>query len=327
MQTTLLIDAIVRQAIALVAQLSTPNGARPPPAPNEAFLRLALAMEPQTADGKVSAETLGLALQGLQERIPRQTGDRLARESALWKSLLELIDHLRSVSRADIQERFGDEGDLTVAAVLDYLVGSGLVTVTGQGLGARYSLTTAESRARLLADLDRDAFLDLTWTAIYRGARTESEVAECLRIGHGQARSVIKELVAGGRVEQSEPGAELRSRCPATLTAAEQAAALDHFRVAATAIANEVRHGQASSQDSDVIGGATLSFDLEPEHPFEQRVTELLHRAREDVTALWSEVHAFNREYRFKERRRFRVWFYFGQSLERPEDRGEPRAG
>ena len=46
----------------------------------------------------------------------------------------------------------------------------------------------------------------------------------------------------------------------------------------------------------------------------------VLDRVRKDVNALFAEVNAYNRSHTFDEARRFRVWFYFGQNVERPED-------
>ncbi len=327
MQTSLLIDAIVRQTTVLIAELSTAAGIRAPLAhvADEVFLRLASEIEAQGVGRKVIADMFGLALRSYQKKIQRLTESSSVRERTLWEALLEMIQREESVSRADAQVRFGHDGELAVASVLKDLVGSGLVNVTGRGHSARYSLTSAEDRARLLADADHDALQSFAWVAIYRGAGSEQEVAETLRMGREQARSLVEELIASGRVERSEPSGELRAGTLTIPVGSEQgweAAVLDHFRAVANAIANKVRQGRVRSELSDVIGGGTLSFDLEPDHPFVPRVTGLLDRVRKDVNALWSEVHAFNREHTFDEERRFRVWFYFGQNVERPEDGG-----
>ena len=90
-----------------------------------------------------------------------------------------------------------------------------------------------------------------------------------------------------------------------------------------------MRQGQVRSELSDVIGGGTLSFDLAPGHPFEQPVTQLLDRVRKDVNDLWAQVNAWNREHAVgddvDDALRFRVWFYFGQNVERSGD-GESRS-
>lgn len=324
MHTSLLIDAIVRQTTVLIAQLSTAAGIRAPLAhvADEVFLRLASEIEAQGVGRKVVADMFGLALRSYQKKVQRLTESSTDRERTLWEALLELIQREGSVSRGDLQLRFGRDGELAVASVLKDLVGSGLVSVTGRGLAARYAATSEKERERLLADADHDALVNLAWLAIYRGTKSEAEVADNLRKTRQQTRSIVDELIASGRVERGEDG-DLRASTLTIPVGSEQgweAAVLDHFRAVANAIANKVRQGRPRSEVSDVIGGGTLSFDLEPGHPFEQRVTGLLDRVRKDVNGLFAEVNAWNRSHALDEERRFRVWFYFGQNVERPED-------
>lgn len=330
MHTSLLIDAIVRQTTVLIAHLSTAAGIRAPLAhvADEVFLRLASEIEAQGVGRKVVADMFGLALRSYQKKVQRLAESPTDRERTLWEALLELIQREGSASRGDLQLRFGRDGELAVASVLKDLVGSGLVSVTGRGLAARYALTSERERERLLADADHDALINLAWLAVYRGASSEVEVADSLRKSRQQTQAIIDELIASGRIERGDAG-ELRAFTLTIPVGSEQgweAAVLDHFRAVANAIANKVRQGRVRSEVSDVIGGGTLSFDLEPGHPFEQRVTGLLDRVRKDVNALFAEVNAWNRSHTFDEERRFRVWFYFGQNVERPED-GEGRSG
>lgn len=331
MHTSLLIDAIVRQTTVLIAHLSTAAGIRAPLAhvADEVFLRLASEIEAQGVGRKVVADMFGLALRSYQKKVQRLAESSTDRERTLWEALLELIQREGSVSRGDLQLRFGRDGELAVASVLKDLVGSGLVSVMGRGLAARYAPTSEHERERLLADADHDALVNLTWLAVCRGAKSEAEVADSLRKSRPQARAIIDELIASGRIERSESDGQLRAFTLTIPVGSEQgweAAVLDHFRAVANAIANKVQQGRARSEVSDVIGGGTLSFDLEPGHPFEQRVTGLLDRVRKDVNALFAEVNAWNRTHTFDEERRFRVWFYFGQNVERPEN-GEGRSG
>jgi Mn-dependent DtxR family transcriptional regulator len=324
-QTTLLIDALVRQTTVLIAHLSTAAGIRAPLAyvADEVFLRLASEIEAQGVGRKVVADIFGLALRSYQKKVQRLTESSTERERTLWEALLELIQREGSVSRGDLQLRFGRDGEMAVASVLKDLVGNGLVTVTGRGMAARYAPTSERERERLLTDADHDSLVNLAWLAIYRGAATEAEVADSLRKSPPQARPIIEELIASGRVERRAHDHALIASTLTIPVGSEQgweAAVLDHFRAVANALANKVRQGRARSDFSDVIGGGTLSFDLEPGHPFEQRVTGLLEHVRKDVNALFAEVSTFNRDHTFNDERRFRVWFYFGQNVERPED-------
>ena len=324
MHTRLLIDAIVRQTTVLIAHLSTAAGIRAPLAhvADEVFLHLASEIEAQGVGRKVVADMFGLALRSYQKKVQRLNESSTEPETSLWQALLQMIQREGSVSRGDAQVRFGRDGELAVASVLKDLVGSGLVSVMGRGLAARYSPTSEQDRERLLADADHDALVNLAWLAIYRGAASESEVADGLRMNIDRARGIIEQLVANGRIER-EPGGKLRAGTLTIPVGSEQgweAAVLDHFRAVANAIANKVRQGQVRSELSDVIGGGTLSFDLVPGHPFEQQVTQLLDRVRKDVNDLFAQVNAWNRAHTLDDERKFRVWFYFGQNVERAGD-------
>lgn len=66
MNVRLLIDAIVRQTMVLVAQLATSGGLRAPLAhvASQAFLELARELESQGVGRKVSADMFGMACRG-----------------------------------------------------------------------------------------------------------------------------------------------------------------------------------------------------------------------------------------------------------------------
>ena len=325
MHTRLLIDAIVRQTTVLIAHLSTAAGIRAPLAhvADEVFLHLASEIEAQGVGRKVVADMFGLALRSYQKKVQRLNESSTEPETSLWQALLMMIQREGSISRKEAQVRFGRDGELAVASVLKDLVGSGLVSVMGRGLAARYSPTSEQDRERLLADADRDALINLAWLAIYRGATRDNEVADSLRMSPERARDLIETLLASGRIERNPSDGKLRAGTLTIPVGSEQgweAAVLDHFRAVANAIANKVRQGQVRSELSDVIGGGTLSFDLQPGHPFEKQVTQLLDRVRTDVNGLWSQVNAWNREHSLDDEQRFRVWFYFGQNVERAGD-------
>jgi hypothetical protein len=100
-----------------------------------------------------------------------------------------------------------------------------------------------------------------------------------------------------------------------------EAAVLDHFRAVAGAIAAKVRGGPRS-EERDVVGGATLSFRLTPEHPYWDRVHGLLARTRSDANALWDEVEAYNVANPAPGDARL-LWFYFGQYFTADRAEGE----
>ena len=84
--------------------------------------------------------------------------------------------------------------------------------------------------------------------------------------------------------------------------------------------------GAAESEHADLIGGATLSFDISPGHPFEHQVKTLLQRVRQDVNVLWMAVDAYDKANPIPEEEKTRVVFYFGQYMDEPDSDLEPTA-
>lgn len=93
----------------------------------------------------------------------------------------------------------------------------------------------------------------------------------------------------------------------------------DHFRAVVNAIAAKAQQGKARSTGDDVVGGATLSFDIHDDHPFRDRVERLLKDVRRDVDALWRDVEAYNADHRVDSAAMRRVFFYFGQYVQESE--------
>jgi hypothetical protein len=91
---------------------------------------------------------------------------------------------------------------------------------------------------------------------------------------------------------------------------------LDHFRAVANAIAAKLRTGSTRADGTDAVGGTTLSFRIDREHPYRGRVLGLLARTREEAIGLWDEVEAHNASQAIAEDESTRVWFYFGQYVE-----------
>lgn len=76
-----------------------------------------------------------------------------------------------------------------------------------------------------------------------------------------------------------------------------EAAVIDHFRAATTAIAAKASGGVRSAA-SDEIGGTTLTFSVYPGHPNESAVRALLRTTRALAAALWQETAEWGRSRR-----------------------------
>ena len=91
-------------------------------------------------------------------------------------------------------------------------------------------------------------------------------------------------------------------------------------RPVAKAIASKVRKGQPRSAAENVVGGATLTFDLGPSHPHREEVLGLLRSVRASVNDLWSRVQEHNDGHPIPDEERTEVSFYFGQCVTGPDD-------
>jgi hypothetical protein len=319
----LLIDGIVRQTTVLIAQLSTASGVRAPLShvADQVFIELAREIEGQGVRQQVAADMFGMALRSYQKKMRRLAESESVRERTLWEAVLELIEN-EQPTRARVTSRFTRDGEREVASVLKDLVKSGLVSVTGAGDRAVYSATSESLRGRLMDAESLDTVANVAWLKIFRKeASTRRELPAALGVDELLAGRALDELLASGRVTETD--GQLVSQnlvLPLGEEHGWEAAVLDHFRTVAVAIATKLRHGLSGTPMADRMGGSTFTFTVEPGHPHEREVYDLLGTTRRNVQALWDKVSDYNREHPPSEDRSTRVSFYLGQSVELDEE-------
>jgi hypothetical protein len=332
MNTKLLVDSIVRQTTVLIAQLCTAAGVRAPLAQiaDQVFLGLSRELEAQGVGRKVAADMFGLALRSYQKKVQRLAESETQRDKTLWEAVLDYLREQGSVPRRRIFERFTRDDEAAVAAILNDLVSSGLAYSSGRGGSAVFGVTSVVDQERM-ADEDLRATLPaMAWLIVYReGPLTAEALAERLGLAAPDLALILAELENEGRVQRELSTGRYRS---GTVTIAVgdragwEAAVLDHFQGVAKAIAAKVRLGP-QSELKDLIGGATLSFDVHPGHPLEAEVYDLLRTVRGLVNELWNRLAAHNRAHPIADSEKIKVTFYLGQNVERPEAEPSERAG
>jgi hypothetical protein len=328
MNTKLLVDSIVRQTTVLIAQLCTAAGVRAPLAQiaDQVFLGLSREIEGQGVGRKVAADMFGLALRSYQKKVQRLTESETQRDKTLWEAVMDYIREQGSVPRRRIFERFQHDDEDALAAILNDLVSSGLAYSTGRGERALFGLTSAVDQERM-ANEDLGATLPaMVWLIVYReGPIDESGIAARLGPNAKQVAATLEELEREGRVQCDASTGLYRSSTmiiPVGDRAGWEAAVLDHFQGVAKAIAAKVRLPQGSEL-RDLIGGATLSFDVHPGHPLEAEVYALLRDVRARVNELWTRLAVHNQQHPIADGDKIKVTFYMGQNVEKPE----PEAG
>jgi hypothetical protein len=324
MNSKLLVDAIVRQTTVLIAQLCTAAGVRAPLAQiaDQVFLGLSREIEAQGVGRKVAADMFGLALRSYQKKVQRLAESASVQDRTLWEAMLDFLRDNGSVPRRRIFERFSRDDEDAVAAVLNDLVSSGLAYATGRGSSALYGLTSVEDQARL-ADQDLlDAVPAMVWLLVYReGPIDGAGLERRLGVEPERVQAALVDLLGEGRVQLEAETGLYRSAAVSIAVGSRvgwEAAVFDHFQAVSKAIAAKVRRGR-ESQAADVIGGATLSFDVFAGHPLEQEVYGLLGRIRAEVNELWDRVSQHNAAHPVDQDRKIKVTFYMGQNVERPD--------
>ena len=324
MNAQVLIDAIVRQTMVLIAQLSTADGVRSPLShvADEVFVGLVRELERQNLGKKVIADMFGLALRSYQQKVQRLSESATARGVTLWGAMHAMLAERGSSSRGEILSHFKHDEEATVRSILNDLVESGLVRRSGRGKDTRYRVATSEELEEIGASDAGDSAATnaaLVWVHLYPASpMKKEELARLVPLPESAFEAAVDRLVQDDRirVENRHDGSYcVTERCliPVGQAAGWEAAVVDHHRAVLKALAAKAVGGQHVSAAADEIGGTTLSFDLWPGHPREREVRQLLATVRRQVVSLWDEVVAYNQEHRPEET--YSVTFYCGQNL------------
>lgn len=301
MNTTLLIDAIVRQTTVLVAQLATTSGNRATLAgtANQVFMSLVTELKRQGLGNKVIADMFGLALRTYHNRIQRLTESRSFAGQSVWEAVLDYARESGPVTRAQVLARFARDEPAQVRAVLSDLVGSELLMRTGRGDSTTFRYATGADRVpgEQASDLERVA--QLLWVAIHRyGPVTKASLAEIVPASEAEICAALEALVGDGRVQaaSAEPTAFTAPHylIPVGSAVGFEAAVFDHFQAMVTALCIKLRGIKLKDQKDDWVGGSTYCYDVWPSHPLHDEVAGFLRAVRQQAVALRQRVDQHN---------------------------------
>jgi hypothetical protein len=318
----LLIDAVVRQTMVLVAELATSGGLRAPLShvAGQAFLELARELENQGVGKKVSADMFGMALRTYQRRTQRLAQSRTDRGRSLWEATLDFIEQSGVVRKDDIFKRFRHDDEASLRGVLRDLSESGLVFSSGAGSGLAYRAATKDEVSTLRRGSDQVGLEAFVWSTVYReGPLGLEELAARTALGSSELSAIVQSLIASGKIEQHD--AELRS-LELVLgfddPAGWESSVLDHFTALVQTVIRKLSIDPRAKRH-DEIGGSTYHFELWRGHPFESEVLGELQRFRQRMSALRGKLDDYNRAERSQEPK-LRVVAYYGQSTVEEED-------
>jgi hypothetical protein len=262
-------------------------------------------------------------LRSYQKKVQRLTESAAVRSRTLWEAVLDVICERGSMPRDAIVSHFKRDPERDVGAVLNDLVGQGLLYCTGKGGSAVYGPTSDTDRARVAQGNQRESVDAMVWLSLYRSPQTHAELALALSLKEVVVAQAVEALKREGRVTESD--GVLRAETFLVPVGAEQgweAAVFDHYQAVATAIAGKIRRGAPRSEADDIVGGATLTFELPLGHSMEAEVLALLRKVRREVNELWQRAET-ERARAPEDAECTRVTFYFGQSVAEREGRGQ----
>lgn len=321
MNVKVLIDAVVRQNMILVAQLSTIAGVRAPLAhvANTVFMDLVQELESQGLRQRVIADMFGLALRSYQRKVQRLLESGTEPGRSLWEAVYTWTSEHSPVTRTQILMRFRRDDENMVRGVLDDLVSTGLLYRRGRGESTEYLLADEANRTQDPA-VRAEADAALVQVAIYRdGPLFRKDLYEAFALNNKDIDRALEQLLSDGRisVQESAEGEQFATQAVFTAYgdgAGWEAALFDHYQAVVTAITTKLSHGAKTANRGDVLGGSTWTFDVWDGHPHRERVRSLLRRTREEADALLAEVHQWNQEHSPPGGAE-RVSFYAGQSV------------
>ena len=329
MNSQLVIDAIVRHAMVLIAQLSTADGTRSPLShiADEVFVSLVRELESQGLGKKVIADMFGLALRSYRQKVQRLSESVTDRGVSLWGAVHGFLAERDSATRVEVLSHFKHDEESTLRGILNDLVESGLVLRSGRGKDTRYRVATGDELEELgiAAEANSQQTNEaLVWVHVCRnGPIKKQDLAGLLALPATVIDEALDGLIADERIRaDARPDgvyyATDHCLIPVGEAAGWEAAIIDHHRAVLTALAAKVASGRHNSAPNDEVGGTTLSFDLWPGHPKEREVRDLLATTRQRIIKLWDDVEAHNQTEEVEPT--YSVNFYCGQYVIEDED-------
>jgi hypothetical protein len=320
MTLDLLIHAIVRQTTLLIAQVATSGGARAPLAQvaDQVFLDLVRELERQGVSRKVSADMFGLGLRTYQRKIQRLNESSTEQGRSLWVAVLDYVQSLGTVTRADVLGRFSGDDEVQVRGVLHDLSENRLIMASGSGASVSYRAASDDELGNLRQSRSSEGLEELLWALIYReGPLTAAELARRTQIGIAELEPLLARLLASSRVEASgdeaNPVYQAESLVvPLGAAVGWEAAVFDHFKALVNTITRRLRSDRTSATIGDTLGGSTYTLDVWPGHPLEAEAYGTLQQMRSTLGNLRERVERFNQDHDIPENHT-RVVLYAGQ--------------
>jgi len=322
----LLIHAIVRQTMVLIAQLATSQGIRAPlpHIADQVFAELVSELDRQGVSRHVSADMFGMALRTYRRKVQRLRESSTLRGRSLWESVFAFIKETGLSERSQIVAHFFKDDEEQVRAVLTDLCVSRLVMSSGAGARTIYRATTAEETWGPARSTDESVDDDLVIALMYReGPLTVQQVASMIHEEPAKTQTRLTRLVADGRIQVVGDADEPTFKAevlliPLGAEAGWEGAVFDHFKALVSTVLLRLSDNQRTSP-KDCVGGSTYTLEVWPGHPLEDEVLGTLQRLRGELSDMRHRV-VNDGSAQERPRHRQRVTIYLGQNVIADED-------
>jgi predicted transcriptional regulator len=332
MNGSLLIDAIVRQTVVLIATLATGAGQRASLShvADQVFSDLVSALKEQGLSNKLIADMFGMALRTYHSRVAQLSESRTDTGRSLWEAVYDHIQRRGPLLRSEVLTRFGRDDSAVVRSVLRDLCDSGLVYRSGRGDSTSYQAREVDAAAALLSD-DHALLSRMLLVAVHRnGPITQAALSELLRVDDSVAlRTALSGLCAQGLITEqaAQPAVYSCDRCviPFGDDHGWEAAVFDHYQAMVSALVTKLRSKRRSAALADQVGGSTFVFDVFEGHPLQHEVLGYLSTTRALGLSLRARIDAYAAQHPTPPSARpLRVVAYVGQSVsESDEENGD----
>lgn len=324
MNIAVLIDAVVRQTSALVAQLAMAGG-RPSLAhtSNQVFMDVVRELKQHGVGNKVIADMFGMPLRTYHDRIRRLEQKARYGGCSLWEAVLDYIQKQDAVPQADLLLRFRNEDALTLRGIIKDMVDGGYVTRSGRGPSVVLQYVSNAPQATDLEGQVNDEerrVSNLIWVVVNRlGECTPTQIFEQIPSHEAMVHRALNLLVREGKLQRTSQGLGeryLTAGCHIALRDpfGWEAAMFDHYQAVVSAMRGKLA---AESRGTTAHGGgSTYTYIVSDEHPLRAEVEGFLQEVRWRAEVLRERVAAFNRQHPEMIERPLRITTYVGQSAD-----------
>lgn len=324
MSRQLLIDALVRQCMVMIARLATTHGVRSPLAhmAHQVFLDITEELRARGLGHKVIADMFGLTLRAYHAKVRRLNEDSIRLERTLWQDVVDHLEQASTLSRVQLLKLLKHEDSAGVVGILNDMVCSGWVFCSGEGDQMRYRLVRPDDVSP--GGHDFKTLCNLVWMWVHRNRRISFRglLEHLPNCDPAEVDKAVFALEEQGHIERICEDAEVYFGATQMEIGMDDysggvAAMVDHFQAVANTICARFERAEGIG-GSRPEGGSTYHFDVHDSHPLRDEVMTQLSQVSKQLSDLRRRVTEINHQQ--PATNGYRVVFYAGQHVQSDDE-------